>query len=222
MINTNSFVPYMPCAIIARVLKEQRSGMKRLIMTKVKKLKKYDKIACLVSVLLIFLCVFGFFSVWYEAKRSRDIFIAHHIQELAAIFKKIDEQCHIIGFDHTRTYIDFLNVNSFEGSEVGAMNLTYPDKWQGAYLKDNFTMQGRVYEIVTIKSGSFIMPGHGVVLSSGLIMGEDIVIDDNTDMDRMLGQGGKLNFKGKPLALKISTQEERPSVDVSARILSNE
>lgn len=177
------------------------------------RLRRYDIVACSAGLMLIMLSIIGFASIWYEAKISSDLLIAQQVQELALIFKNINQECGIISFDHMRTYIDFLNVNSFEGSEVGAMNLLYPDKWKGAYLKDNFTIQGKVYEVVTTKHGSFIVPGYGVVLSNGLKVGKDIIINNDTDLDKMTLKGGVLNFRGKPLAIRIALQEKNIQVD---------
>ena len=64
-------------------------------------------------------------------------------------------------------------VKSFEGSEVGSLNLAYPKKWQGPYLGDNPTFQGKAYQIIRTKNGYFVTPGDGIMLPNGLVIGRD-------------------------------------------------
>ena len=59
----------------------------------------------------------------------------------------------IYGFDYQKNPINFLNIKSFEGSEVTSMNLTFPDQWEGPYLSDNPTIQQKDYLIVKTKKG---------------------------------------------------------------------
>ncbi len=178
--------------------------MKRLMhLMKIGDQKNYYIIPLIAALLLLALACIGVVSLWYQAKRGINVLITQEIQNLSEIFKKIDQQCGIIGFDHQHTYIDFLNVNSFEGSEVGATDLAYPEKWKGAYLRDNPTIQGKVYEIVRTKKGYFIVPGTGVMLNDGRVIGKDIIFDRNADIAKMTEERGVLNFNGKPLAARL-------------------
>lgn len=159
----------------------------------------------LASTILLLLFLIAFFSLWHEAQRAPEQVMTEHIQKLAEIFDTIHKQYVIIGFDHAKNYIDFLNVNSFEGSQIGSMNLAYPHLWKTAFLKDNFTMQEKQYQVIKTKNGYFIVPGAGVRLSNGLIMGKDIIIDEQTDITPLLLKDGPLQFQGKPLAAPIKT-----------------
>ena len=113
-----------------------------------------------------------------EQKEVRSDYIAQDVAQLADIFTAINETCSIISFDRVKNYIDFLNVVVFKGSEVGPMNLRYPEKWQGPYLVNNPTMQGVEYMVLATNSGHFVVPGEDVVLSNGKTVGTDIPLDD--------------------------------------------
>src|ERR1700722_2138781 len=79
-----------------------------------------------IGTLLTILFAGALVTFWYEGHRASEQLILEHTQELVTIFKKIDESCGIIGFDHQKNYIDFLNVKAFSGSKIGPMNLKYP------------------------------------------------------------------------------------------------
>ena len=166
--------------------------------------KKHIAIASILIVaVLLILVLISSITYWFQAKGATDIVIANHIMQLHAVFKKINDDAGIVDFDHQKNYIDFLNVKSFAGSEVGSMNLAYPDKWQGPYLKENPTVQEKNYQVVRTKKGFFIVPGDGVKLSNGKIIGKDIIMDENADIPAMIADQKMLNFKGKPLAAAV-------------------
>lgn len=148
---------------------------------------------------------FAFFNYWHQAKMYNDMIIADDVAQLASILNTIDKECGIVNFEHQKNNIDFLNVIAFEGSEVGPMNLKYPKKWKGAYLKDNPTIQEKYYQVVHTKKGYFVVPGDGVELSSGKVIGKDIIFDESADIPAMISQG--LSFKSHPLAVQIMNQE---------------
>lgn len=129
--------------------------------------------------------------------------IADQIEQLVGVFKRIDKNCKIISFEHERNYIDFLNVKSFVGSEIGAMNLTYPEGWEGPYLADNPTILEKYYVVIITPKGWFIAPDDGVQLANGKIIGTDIKLDKNTNFDELIHDPQTLSFNGRPLAAKI-------------------
>jgi hypothetical protein len=138
-----------------------------------------------------------------ESHVITDRTIVDDVERLGNIFKKIDAQCVIMGFDRQKTEIDFLTVVQFVGSEVGSMNLMRPKKWAGPYVDDNPTVQGKVYEIARTNKGYFIVPGTGVRLNNGKVVGEDIVLDEKADIESMLLDPKTLNFEGRPMAVHI-------------------
>ncbi len=131
---------------------------------------------------------------------------AQTIEELAQIFKKIDDSCKIIDFEHEKNYVDFLTVEKFIGSEVGSMNLTYPEKWEGPYLRDNPTIQEKYFVIIDTPKGYYLAPGDGVKLANGKIIGTDLILDRNTDFEKLIQDKDMLLFDSKPLAQFIKAK----------------
>lgn len=139
-------------------------------------------------------------------KRDAGEFIAQDIARLATIFEDINTTAGILSFDYQKNRIDFLNIkkDGFVGSELGSMNLMYPDKWQGPYEKEMPRIQEEDYMIVRTQKGYFITPGDGVRLPNGKIVGSDIILDENADIEHMLHDEQMLSYQGRPLAAKIS------------------
>jgi len=163
-----------------------------------------NKIIPILTVLLFVLLVgVSLFRMVYQVQTFSDQIIAKEVLQLVDIFKKIDRECKIIGFDYQKNPINFLNVKAFVGSELGSMNLTYPEKWSGPFLDDNPIIQGKEYQIVRTKKGYFVTPGDGVALSNGKVVGKDIILDENADIQKMMGDEKALNFKGKALAAPL-------------------
>jgi len=157
----------------------------------------------LTIILFVILIGISLFKLFYNVKVASDVIIVQEVQQLVEIFKRIDKRCKIISFDYQKNNINFLNVEKFSGSEVGPMNLVYPKNWEGPYLKDNPTIQDKEYQVVKTKQGYFIVPGHGVKLSNGKVVGKDITFDENTNIPKMMADEKFLNFKGKALAAPL-------------------
>lgn len=149
----------------------------------------------------LFCGTIGFF--WFKAIHDTDVLIADHVALLAEKLDQINEDCTIINFEHQKNFIDFLNVISFEGSEVGPVNLAYPKKWKGPYLADNPTIQEIYYQVIKAKDGHFVAPGPGVRLSSGLIIGKDIILDEDANIPKLIVDGPLRSRRGRPLAQQI-------------------
>ena len=144
------------------------------------------------------------FSLTYKSKTNTVTLIDNDLRVLVDIFNRIDKDCKILNFDYTQNRINFLNVKSFAGSEVGAVNLAYPEHWQGPYVTDNPNIQGEEYLIVVTSKGYFITPGTGVRLPNDLVVGRDIVLNKEADIEAMIKPGGPLNYNGTPLAAKLN------------------
>lgn len=159
--------------------------------------------AMIVGALLGVMFVLSFVTSWKESKTIVDELIAMDVAHLSSILNKINETCVIIDFDHQKNFIDFLNVGSFTGSEVGPMNLTYPEQWEGPYIDDNPTVQDQYYQVVQTDKGHFVVPGPGVELSDGNVIGKDIVFDETTDIQALIDDG-VLMFEKQALAARIA------------------
>ncbi len=155
------------------------------------------------GVVIVGLCIVTVINFYYRSEYVTGTIISQEVKRLSGIFQSIQQRCKIIGFDNQQNRINFLNVEKFVGSEVGPMNLQYPEKWEGPYLKDNPTIQTKEFMVVRTKQGYFVTPGNGVRLPSGKVIGKDIVFDESADIDQMI-QDHLLVFKSRALAQKLN------------------
>lgn len=140
---------------------------------------------------------------WEQTHKSVDAMVHQDVMALQKVFQKIHQDCKILSFDHEKNYIDFLTVKEFVGDQVGAMNLAVAKFWKGPYLKENPEVQEHAYVILKNKQGYFIVPGDGVVLSNGKVVGKDIVLHANTDMKKMMQSPNGLKSSAGILAAPI-------------------
>lgn len=177
--------------------KSERMSMKRLLKHKP-----------VVGISLVLGLVFGGFLVvsvynaWYEFGKDSGVIIAQDVAQLAQIFERIDRTAGILSFDRTKNVIDFLNIKKggFVGSEVGALNLKHPDRWEGPYIDKNPTIQNQEYVVLVTKKGNFIVPADGVKLPSGRIIGKDLILDESSDITALMNDPQGLQFQGRALA----------------------
>lgn len=182
--------------------------------------KKY-LIPILASTLFVVLTVITVLILTRYSGSYTDNIISNDISKLTKIFNKIDKDSVIIGFEHQKNYIDFLNVVKFSGSEVGSMNLAHPEKWQGPYLKENLSVQKKLYQIISNKNGYYIVPGDGVKIGNGKIIGKDIIFKFESDLDSMLKDKSMLLSNGKPLASKLNISKANINVNILNPMLKN-
>lgn len=154
-------------------------------------------------VILAILFVIVGYNFYYQSRDYSSDLITRDLATLQTIFKKIDKECRILSFDSKKNPINFLNVGSFEGSEVGSMNLAYPKQWKGPYVEKNPHVQGIEYQIVQTKKGLFITPGDGVYLPNRKTIGKDFVLNENSDIQSMMKDENSLMHKGQPLAVEL-------------------
>lgn len=160
------------------------------------------------AIIIIFSIFFGvsIFNAFYEFKEDTGTIIAADVEQLASILKKINETAGILSFDYQKNIINFLNIkkDGFVGSEVGSMNLKYPEKWEGPYVQRNPVIQDKEYLVVRTKQGYFITPGEGVVLPNKKVVGKDISLDEDADIPTLMrDEINGLMFEGKALAAQI-------------------
>ena len=167
-----------------------------------------------VLTIMLFVVLVGvaLFRMFHQIRVGSDQIIVQEVQQLVDIFKQIDKKCKIIDFDYQKNLINFLNVEKFVGSEVGSMNLAYPDQWEGPYLNDNPTIQEKEYLIVRTKKGYFITPGEGVRLANGKTVGRHIILDENSDIPALMADPEGMQFEGEsmaaPLPIGMSSAQE--------------
>lgn len=164
-------------------------------------------IPILSAVLFVVFVGIALISTFVTTKGYTAELIRRDVKNLVQTLQKIDDQCNINGFSAQQNPINFLNVRTFEGSEVCGMNLVHPDKWQGPYLKEHPEVQNIRYMVVCTRSGYFVTPGNGVKLPNGKIIGTDIKLDENTDIDALMSNEKGLAFEGKPLAARLELKK---------------
>lgn len=154
---------------------------------------------------LLILAITGIFV--YQVLRERPYYLASVIksdlEQIEKTLTEIDKVCNILSVASNHATVDFLNVEKFAGSMVGCLNLAYPKRWKGPYVQRNPTLQGFFYELVKTRDGLYIVPGRGVKLPNGLIVGKHFEIDVSAPVVQMLRAGGQLNYNGEQLARKI-------------------
>jgi len=155
-------------------------------------------------------------GLYFKSKRDIGFIIADDVAQLTAILDAIHKTCKIIDFDYQQNWVNFLTVGSFEGSEVGTMNLAYPEKWEGPYLRDNPTMQEKEYMVVSTDNGYFITPGRGVKLPSGKVIGQEIKLGRDANITQLI-ETGELRYRDKALAapLDLSASDILPGILLS-------
>lgn len=154
------------------------------------------------GILFILFCIVGY-NFYYQSREFSSDLITRDLATLQTIFKKIDDECKIMSFDNKKNPVNFLNVGTFKGSEVGPMNLAYPQQWKGPYLEKNPHIQGIEFQIINTKNGLFITPGDGVLLPNNKTIGKDFVVDENADIQAMMKNENALMHKGQPLAIEL-------------------
>lgn len=170
-----------------------------------KKVSRSRALAPILSIaVILFLIVISFSYFKGAFKQNRGEVLAQDISYLAHIFTQINNTAGILSFDFTKNRIDFLNIkkDGFIGSEVGSMNLINPKKWEGPYIR-NIPLHEEDYMVLRTKKGYFITPADDVRLPNGKIIGQDIILDQNSDIEHMMHEEGLLSFSGRPLAAKI-------------------
>jgi len=175
----------------------------------------------LLGCLLLGALGFTVYRYYQQSGQVTEYLIADHIEQLAQTFKKIDDDVEVQNIMRDKSYIDFLNVVSFTGSEIGSLNVAYPDRWKGPYMQDNPTMQGKVYEIIKTREGYYIVPGEGVKLENGKIIGKDILFTYDTDMESLVNDTIGLEYQRRPLIAPLSFKKHITSEAVTASELSS-
>lgn len=173
--------------------------------------KKGSKISFIPKIVGIFFITFFIISaitLWRNSRINFDERIHSDVIELQKIFEKIQKDCYIYNFDHEKNYIDFLNVIKFSNSHVGSMDLGFPKNWQGPYLKVNPRIQNQLYMVLKNKQGYFIIPADGVHLANGKVIGKDLILDQNSDMKKLMQDPEALQSTIGSLAAEIKIGTE--------------
>lgn len=173
------------------------------------------------SLLAILFAIF-LYRVFHNRPYVLTTVIKSDLANIENILRQIDKECNILDIRQEAALIDFLTVEKFTGSTIGCLNLAYPAKWRGPYMSVNPTVQTKFYQIVRSREGFFVIPGKGVTLPNGLVIGKDIVITPEVSIKQMLLRGGRLNYLGEALGFQIGFKigdwdKRKPSEDALER-----
>ncbi len=172
------------------------------------RIRSSDRARWWVSILLatLFAGLFVITLVYFftQARKANVSIMYEHVNKIKGVLSQINNDCTIINVGLDKTYINFLNVKSFSGSEIGSLTLAHPENWKGPYLQDNFAVQGIGYYLLRGEKGYYIVPGDGIILNNGKVLGRDIIIGPKTDIPKLLLEEKELLYQGKPLIANIS------------------
>lgn len=152
----------------------------------------------------------------FRWRQETGIDMLRDLRTLHEIFERIDTTCHIMGFNETKQDINFLNVAQFVGSEIGPMQLEHPAGWQGPYVQQNLTAQGKEYQVVKDVRGFFIVPGDGVKLPNGKVLGKDVVLGGASDISELAKTD--LQFHGESLAYPVAMSQYEEHLTVGEEL----
>ena len=186
------------------------------------KLRSNLQFLLFVGVFCIFLVIGVSRHFLTQVRNEEDHGLVMAIEKLQAIFNRINQSAHIVSFRGKKAPINFLTVRSFAGSSVGPLQLAHPDLWEGPYLTEPFEVQGIECQLVATKKGIYIVPGDGVRLANGKIIGTTLKFANDTDIDAMMIDPAQLlSWSSKPLAAKL-TVTPKPRDIVRREVRSNE
>lgn len=177
-----------------------------------KELKKNNIMPLVIGILCTLLVIVVSKNFLKQISYEEDQTIAVTIEKLEEIFKSINKSAHITFVRGTKAPINFLSVTSFVGSYLGPLKLARPDGWQGPYSVQSFEAQGKEFQLVATKKGVFIVPGDGVKLANGKVIGDSLRFTESTDIAAMMRDPAYLLSKDKPLAAQLLlTPREEPA-----------
>ncbi len=183
-------------------MEKERSGFYR-------ETRRSDLLAVIFGVICIALIIGVSRYFLMQVRYGEDQPVVADIEKLQTIFNSINESAQIVSFKGRKAPINFLTVRSFAGSSVGPLKVTRPDQWKGPYITEPIEAQGIEYQLVATKKGVYIVPGDGVQLANGKVMGDTVRITDASDIDVMMSDPTQLQSKSKPLAAKLTLTPQR-------------
>jgi len=169
-------------------------------------MKRYitKEVAIVVGLILLGLLSFTLFRFYQSARAVSQKVIASNVEQIGQALENIDATCEIVAILRDRALIDFLQVQAFAGNQIGPLQLRRPDKWQGPYIDHNLLMQNIPYELVKTREGFYVVPGNGVRLDNGKVIGHDIVFDAETDIGAYINEVWGLEVHGDLLVRKVT------------------
>lgn len=153
--------------------------------------------------ILVLLIGVSFIKLLSERPLFMATLVSKDIKKIVTKLEIIDEQCVATSLGSGRTPLNFFTVKNFTGSVIGGIELQNPVGWRGPYLEVNPSLQQQYYELVETGDGFYVIPGRGVILPNGYVVGKDFDVMKDTDVAKMLQPGGFLHYKNEQLAMRV-------------------
>jgi hypothetical protein len=160
--------------------------------------------AIIIGFVLLGLLTFTLYRFYGSARIATQRAIIEDVEQIGTALENIDATCEIVAIVRDRTLIDFLQVQAFAGNQIGPLQLRHPEKWHGPYLDHNPLIQDIPYELIKTREGFYVVPGRGVRLDNGKIIGKDITFTSETDIGMYLNETWGLESPDGLLVRKVS------------------
>lgn len=125
------------------------------------------------------------------------------LHRIGAAIRQLDTDCYITDMRVGLHPVSILTRHTLNEGPL-YLNLQHPKKWKGPYLHRIPTLQDKPYQLLKTNTGLFVVPGEGVKLPSGLVIGEDIEWRADTDVNALAASGGSLFYKSGPIAYEVA------------------
>lgn len=172
-------------------------------------------LSAFIAIMLLAIVVVPAYYFWHQASQANSRVIAQDVQKMAIAFAKINEDSRLLGFDLDKTPVNFLNVKAFSGPTIGSMSLEHPERWKGPYLEKTPMVSDTYYYILKTPQGYYLVPGDGIQLEGGKVLGRDIIITPHTAIEDLVKNEPALTYNGQPLIVKLKVE---PRQELLARL----
>lgn len=134
------------------------------------------------------------------------------LNQIAHATYLMDHDC---GLQELRTGRHPIKLLTQKTPPESVIELSHPENWRGPYLHKVLTLQGKPYELLKTKNGLYVVPGNGVKLPSGAVIGDTFSWCANTDMNALSQSGGILFYQSAPLVRRVDYQGRATVVAVA-------
>lgn len=140
------------------------------------------------------------------------------LNRIAQAVHALDRDCGIKNMRTGRYPLMPLTQYAWPSGQLHGMSVARPENWRGPYLPKVIALQGKPYELLKTNSSLYVVPGNGVTLPSGAIIGDTFSWCANTDVNALSQSGGILFYQSAPLVRQVEYGAPTP-VKVAASTL---
>jgi len=157
-------------------------------------------VGSMIMLLLMGLC-FAFLFMNYPSLKTR--LVRRDMQRIVRALYQVDRYCHIETVTPGLHPLNFLTLPRPTERDFCGIELEFPKQWTGPYFSEVPVLDNTPYQLLKTEKGLFLVPGNGVRLPNGNVIGIDIVWHYTTEVAALAQQGGALWYDGIPLARHI-------------------